>query len=360
MIALAFSSVSLSCTKSKEGQAKKPIPVIPVTAAKAIEKDVPLQLRAVGNVEPYSTVSIKSQVTGQLTRIHFKEGQDVQKGDLLFSIDARPYEAALKQADAALAKDTYQMENARREATRYEQLAQKDYVAKSQYDQVSTNAAALAASVEADKAARETARLQLGYCAITSPITGRTGSILIHEGNIIKANDDTKALVVITQIQPIFVNFTVPARHLLEIKNYMAKSKLTVEALLPGNESSPEQGILTFIDNAVDTSTGTIHLKATFDNNNKRLWPGTFVTVVVNLALQPRAVVVPSQAVMTGQKGQYVFVIKENSTVEIKPVTTGTATGAETVIASGLAAGEQVVTDGQMRLVAGSKVSIKQ
>jgi len=347
----------LTCSCGKSGQPVKK-EGMPVTVSTVIQKTVPVQLRAIGNVEAYSTVSVKSQIGGELIRIHFKEGQDVKKGDILFTIDPRPYEAALKQAEANLARDTAQLENARVDARRYGELVSKGYVAQQQYDQIQTNAAALEATVLADKAAVENAKLQLSYCFIHFPIDGRTGSLLSHQGDMIKANADNP-MVVINQIQPIYVTFSIPEQHLQQIKRYMAEGKLKGEAIIPGDENSPVQGIVTFVDNTVDTSTGTIKLKGTFENKGKRLWPGQFINVVLTLTTQLDAIVVPSQAVQTGQQGLYVFVVKSDLTVESRPVVTGRNLDGEVVIEKGLEPGEQVVTDGQLRLVPGAKVEIK-
>ena len=234
----------------------------------------------------------------------------------------------------------------------------KGYVAQEQYDQISTNAASFEAIVNADMAVVENARLQLKYCYIYSPITGRTGNLIADEGNLIKANADT-AMVVINQVQPIYVSFSVPEQNLPEIKKYMAEGKLRVEAFLSKEDVNPEQGVLTFIDNAVDLATGTIELKGTFANKGKRLWPGQFVNAVLTLTSQPDAIIVPSQSIQTGQKGQYVFVIKNDLTVEDRPVIVGRTLNSETVIDKGLQSGERVVTDGQLRLVPGAKVEIK-
>ena len=301
---------------------------------------------------------MKSQVGGVLTRVHFREGQDVSRGALLFTIDPRPFEAALKQAEANLAKDNAQLENARKEVQRYAELVKKGYVAQEQFDQITTNAAALEATVNAGQAMVENARLQLKYCYIYSPITGRTGNLIANEGNLIKANADTP-MVVINQVQPIYVTFAVPEQDLSEIKKYMSQGKLGVEASISKEDEKPEQGVLTFIDNAVDLTTGTIKLKGTFANKGKRLWPGQFVTAVLTLTSQPDAIVVPSQAIQTGQKGQYVFVIKSDLTVEDRPVIAGRTRNNETIIEKGLQAGETVVTDGQLRLVPGAKVDVK-
>jgi multidrug efflux system membrane fusion protein len=301
---------------------------------------------------------VKSQIGGTLIRVHFREGQDVNKGALLFTIDPRPYEAALKQAEANLAKDKAQLENARKEVQRYAELVKKGYVAQEQYDQISTNAASLDAIVNANIAAVENARLQLKYCYIYSPLTGRTGDLAANEGNLIKANADT-AMVVINQVQPIYVTFSVPEQNLSDIKKYMSAGKLTVEAFLSKEDESPEQGVLTFVDNAVDTATGTIKLKATFANKGRKLWPGQFVNTVLTLTSQPDAIVVPSQSIQSGQKGQYVYVIKSDLTVEDRSVAVGRALDGETVIEKGLQADEKVVTDGQLRLLPGAKVEIK-
>lgn len=333
-------------------------PLVPVTAGTVIQKAVPLQVRAIGNIEAYSTISVKSQIGGILTHVYFREGQDVNKGDLLFTIDPRPYEAALKQAEANLAKDTAQLENARVEVNRYAELVKKGYVAQEQYDQIRTNADAFEATVNADKAMVENARLQLKYCYIYSPINGRTGNLMVNEGNLIKANADNP-MVTINQIQPIYVTFSVSEQYLGDIKKYMSSGKLKVEVVIGKDEKHPETGILTFVDNTVDTATGTIKLKATFTNRDRRLWPGQFVDAVITLTMQPNAIVIPSQAVQTGQSGVYVFVIKSDLSVESRPVVVDRSLDDESVIEKGLQPGEKVVTDGQLRLVPGAKVDIK-
>jgi multidrug efflux system membrane fusion protein len=323
----------------------------------AVQKTVPVQLRAIGNVEAYSTVTVKSKVGGELVRVHFTEGQDVKKGSLLFTIDPRPYEAALKQAEANLERDVAQAKHAREDARRYESLIQKGVVPQQQYDKFSTDADALEATVLADRAAVDNAKIQLGYCTIYSPIDGRTGSLIVKQGNIIKAEDIN--LVVINQIVPIDVVFSVPEQFLSEIKKYMALGKLQVEALIPVDQNRPERGVITFIDNAVDTNTGTIRLKGTFANTDRRLWPGQFVNVTLTLTTQPNAILIPSQAVQAGQEGQYVFVIKPDFTAEQRPVVTGRTLNNKTVVEKGVQAGERVVTDGQLQLVPGTKVEVK-
>jgi multidrug efflux system membrane fusion protein len=335
-----------------------PKPTVTVTEGTAVQKTVPVQIRAIGNVEAYSTISVKSQIGGILTVVHFREGQDVGKGALLFTIDPRPYEAALKQAEANLAKDLAQFKNAQVEVGRYEELVKKGYVAQEQYDQIRTNSAALEATVNADKAQVENARLQLKYCRIYSPISGRTGNLMANQGNLIKANADT-AMVIVNQIQPIYVTFSVPEQYLNEIKKYMAAGKLKVDAFISKGDAKPEHGVLTFVDNAVDMTTGTIKLKGTFVNKEKHLWPGQFVDVFLTLTAQPDAIVVPSEAIQVGQSGTYVFVIKKDLTVEARSVVVDRSLDGESVISKGLQAGEKVVTDGQLRLVPGAKVEIK-
>jgi multidrug efflux system membrane fusion protein len=410
VIGIMISILLLSCSSPKKEDIPKSFPV---TVAPVVQKKVPLQLRAIGNVQAYATVSVKSLVAGQLMRVYFKEGQDVKTGDLLFMIDPRPFEAALKQAEADLERDLAQVKqaeadlaknialvrqaesnlekdaaeakNAEVEAKRYEFLVEEKVVAKQQYDQFRTNAEALDASVRADKATlesakaavrasqavvenaeatvradravRENARIQLGYCSIRSPMDGRTGSLIVQEGNMVKENDVT--MVVINKIKPIYVAFSVPEQYLAEIKKYMAGGKLKVEAIIPNDEARLENGIISFIDNTIDTATGTILLKGTFGNKEKRLWPGQFVRVVLTLTEEPNAIVVPSQAIQTGQEGQYVFVVKPDLTVESRPVIAGLTLNNETVIQKGLNPGENVVTDGQLRLYSGAKVEIK-
>jgi len=356
ILGLLFLAIfSSSCSNEKSN---KPVsPAIPITVGTVSQKTVPVELRVVGNVQASSTVTIKSKVGGELTRVHFTEGHDVRKGDLLFTIDPRPYEAALKQAEANLQKDLAQTKHAQEDARRYEFLIQKGVVARQQYDKFRTEAEALEAAVLADRAAVENAKIQLGYCSIHSPIDGRTGSLMVKQGNIIKADDVN--LIVIHQIVPIDVAFSVPEQNLQEIKKYMALGKLQVDALVPSNNERPEKGTVTFVDNAVDTSTGTIRLKGTFANRERKLWPGQFVNVVLTLTREPNAIVVPSQAIQTGQQGQYVYVVKQDLTVESRPVVVGRFVSNETVVQKGLLAGEKVVTDGQLRLYPGARVEIK-
>jgi multidrug efflux system membrane fusion protein len=329
-----------------------------VLVATAVQKVMPVQLRAVGNVEAFTTVSVKSQVTGVLNQAHFKEGQDVKKGQLLFTIDPRPFEAALKQAEANLARDSAQLRNLREQVRRYAELVEKQYVSREQYDQIKTNADAAEAVVDADKAAVENAKVQLSYCYIYAPVTGRVGSLLVNEGNLVRVNDATP-LVIINQINPINVTFSVPEQHLAELKRHMAADTLRVDATFQSDEGRPEQGVLAFVDNTVDRSTGTIKLKAEFVNRDRRLWPGQFVNVALTLGTQKDAVVVPSEAIQVGPEGQQVFVVKEDKRVEMRPVTVGRSQEGETVIAKGVAAGELIVREGQFLLGPGSRVEIK-
>ena len=354
----------LGYRQQSSGVGKKPArssearSAIPVTVTSVVQKNIPLQVAAIGAVEAYSTVAVRTQVTGTLTRVHFKEGQDVKKGDLLFTIDPRPYEATLKQAEATLAKDSALLENAREQARRYAELVKKEYVSREQYDQVRANANALEAAVEADRAAVETTKVQLSYCYIYSTLDGRVGSLLVNEGNLVRVNDATP-LVIINQINPIYVTFSLPEQNLAEIKKRMVETAIKVQATIPESEDGPEEGTLSFIDNAVDRTTGTIKFKGTFANTSRRLWPGQFARVALTLSNQPGAIVIPSQAVQTGQDGQHVFVLKTDSVVELRPVVISRTVGGEAVIEKGLEPGEKVVTDGQFLLGPGSRVQVK-
>lgn len=330
---------------------------VPVTVGTVSKKDFPVQVRAIGTVEAFSTVTIKTLVAGQITKVAFREGQDVKRGDLLFEIDPVPFQVALQVAEATLAKDVALKENAEKEAKRYALLVEKDLIPRQQYDQVIANLGALEATVKADAAQVEQSRVKLGYCFLRSPIDGRTGDLSANRGNIVKEND-TK-LLVINQITPIYVTFSVPEQRLAEIRRNQAAGNLAVEAVLPGGEGDPIGGSLDFISNEVDKTTGTIQLKGKFANADRRLWPGQFVNVSLTLAVRRDAVLVPSRAIQTGQEGRYVFVIKPDLTAEMRPVTPGQSLGEDTVIEQGVQAGEQVVTDGQLGLVPGSKVDVK-
>ncbi|MFH0810458.1 MAG: efflux RND transporter periplasmic adaptor subunit [Pseudomonadota bacterium] len=332
-------------------------PAVPVTVALAVEKTVPVQLRSIGNVEACSTVEIKSQVEGQVKAVHFREGREVAKGSLLFTIDPRPFEADLREAQARKARDEALAEKAEKDAVRYKTLVERDLVSRQQYDQARADAESLRASVKADEAALSNARLRLAYCYIRAPIGGLTGNLVAYAGNLIKANADDP-MVLIYQLTPIYVGFTAPERYLAEIRKRMAAGQLGVEATTPEDGAGPARGRLSFVDGAVDSATGTIRLKATFANEDKRLWPGQYVSVTLTLAQRAGAVVVPSQAVQAGQEGTNVFVVRPDETAELRPVTAGTTLGGETVIEKGLRPGERVVTDGQLRLMPGDKVRV--
>jgi membrane fusion protein, multidrug efflux system len=415
--ALAAALAAAGCSDTPGGAQARPsasavAPAVPVGAAVAEERAVPVQVTTVGNVQAYTTVGVKSQVAGQIQQVHFTEGQEVKRGALLFTIDPRPLEAAVRQSEATVAKDRAQLrqseaafaqrqaevtqalanlerdqaqlENARVQEQRYATLVQKDLVAREQYDQVRTALAALQATVQADRAAVEnarasaraaeamvdnaraviqadeamveTARLQLAYTTIRAPMDGRTGNLLVQGGNVVKATEDNP-LVVIAQIRPIYVSFAVPQQHLAAIKRYRAEGSLKVEAL-PGGGQRPVAGAVTFMNNTVDPSTGTIQLKATFPNTDNALWPGEFVDVALTLTTE-HAVVVPAQAVQAGQQGAFVFVVKPDLTVESRPVKVGRRLAGELVIEQGVKGGERIVTDGQLRLVPGARVEVK-
>jgi len=358
LFCLLAASLLHGCSPGGHPPPREPQKAVPVTVGSALRKDVPIQIRAIGAVEAFSTVSIKTMVGGQIVKVGFVEGQEVRKGDLLFEIDSASYEAALKVAEATRARDIALRDNAEKEVRRYASLIEKDLVPRQQYDQMVSSSAALEATVKADAAAVENARVQLAYCFIRSPIDGQTGSVLVQEGNVVKANETI--LVTIHQIAPIRVTFSVPERFLPDIRKYKAAGTLKVEAFPQDGNPSPAQGSLSFIGNAVDPGTGTIQLKGTFPNAGKRLWPGQFANVVLTLATRSGAVVVPSQAIQTGQEGQYLFVVRPDLTVEVRPVTAGQAFGGETILEKGVQAGEKVVTDGQLRLVPGAKVEAKQ
>lgn len=388
---------------------------VPVGVATAITKSVPLQVRANGTVQAMTTVTINSQVDGEIAGIHFTEGQEVQKGDLLFTLDQRPFEATLRQAQANLTRDAAQFQqaeaalaqaraaerqaeanltrdmaqsdNASAEVRRYKSLIDDGAISHEQYDQVRTAALAAQATVEADRAAItnakavigaaqatvenaraviqadeavvENARIQLGYTTIRAPMTGRTGSLLVHVGSTVKARDAASPLVVINQIRPIYVSFSVPEQYLAEIRKYREAGSLATQALVPGQEAKPVRGELSFVNNAVDPATGTIQLKATFANAEKRLWPGQFVDVALTLTTVPHAVVVPTQAIQAGQQGSYVFIVQADGTVQSRSILPGRTLDNETIVEKGVASGDQVVTEGQIRLVPGARVQIK-
>ena len=412
LLVLVALLAAAGCSDRASGTQRATAPPVPVLVAEAVRRDVPLDVSVIGTVQALTTVGVKSQVSGQVVKVNFTEGQDVKADQLLFTIDPRPFAAALAQAKANVGRDTAQMrqaeaalaqrqaevqqamanlerdqaqlENARVQERRYKTLVEKELVARELYDQFRTNLSALEATLNADRAAVENARaaaqaaaagvenaraviqadeamvetanLNVGYTTIRAPMNGRTGNLMLQAGNVVKANDDNP-MVVIAQVHPIYVSFAVPQQHLTAIKQYSAAGPVKVRATAPG-ATKPAVGRLTFVNNTVDPTTGTIQLKATFDNAENVLWPGQYVDVVLTLTTQP-AVVVPSQAVQPGQQGPYVFVVTPDLTVQPRPLELGRRLATETIITKGLAPGERVVTDGQLRLVPGSRVEIK-
>jgi multidrug efflux system membrane fusion protein len=358
---------------------------VPVTVAVATQKTVPVDISVIGNVEAYSTISVKAQVGGQLTKVYFHEGDYVKKGDPLFTIDPRPFEAAYNQAVATVAKDEAAIGQAKAnlardaanlryqqsQATRYSELFKGGIISKDQTEQFTATADATAEAVAADKAAIESAqaelaaakaavdsaRVQLGYTNIPSPIDGRTGNLAVKQGNVVAATN--LELITITQVEPIYVTFSVPEAQLSDIKRYMAERSLAVRAQLQDEVNTQETGVLTFVDNAVDTTTGTIKLKGTFENHDRKLWPGQFVRVTLRLSTRPNAIIVPNQAIQTGQNGTFVWVVKPNRTVEVRNVTASLRVDQDMVVDEGLEAGETVVTEGQLRLAPDSHVVVR-
>jgi len=329
---------------------------IPVVTAAAVRRDVPVSISAFGTVEAYQSISVRSQITARITKVHFKEGKGVKKGDLLVELDCRSNLAALKQAEANLLRDIAQARKAGQDVRRYAALVEKNYVSREEYDQVRTNNEALQATLKADQALVDSSRVQMQYCSIHAPIDALAGRLQVDEGNILKADD--VEVVSLNQIQPINVAFAIPEKDLPRIRAFAAERTPEVIATIPGDDK-PERGRLVFMDNAIDKSTGTITLKAVFSNAEKRLLPGQFVNVALMLATVPGAILVPSQAINQGQDGQYVYVVTREFTAQIKPVIIGEVMDGQTVILKGIAPGERVVTDGQLRLTPGAKVTIK-
>ena len=384
-VAIAVAFIIFAFTSCKKEAAKPAMagpPVVPVSLAKVIAENVPTEIRVIGTVEASAIVQIKSQIGGELTGVHFTEGQNVNKGDLLFDIDPRPYQDALQQAEAAVERDRAQIAQA--EATLAQNNAQARYAesdaklqsdlrqggltSRSQFDQSQANADAAKAATRAtsasidsakaalnsDTAAVAAARLNLTYCEIHAPISGRTGNLLVHGGNLVKAND--VPLVVIHQVSPIFVNFNVPEQHLPAIRRLSANHKLAVRVESKDDPGRSASGYLSVIDNTVDSNTGTIHLKATFENRDGMLWPGQFVTAILTLDTIDNATVVPSEAVQNGQQGQYVYAVGPDNAVQIRPVQVARALGNRTIIAKGVAPGDTVVVDGMLMLFPGAHV----
>ena len=362
-LTLALAAAALCGCSDKSGETSpakntRSTVAVPVVVAQAEARDVPVELRNIGNVEAYSTVTVRSQITGQIIKVHFREGQDVKAGDLLFTIDPRPAEGMLLHAQADLKRDEAQLVSARLEFQREQKLLESSIASRDDYDKAEAAFHALEATVLADQSAISNAALNVEFTAIRSLIDGRTGNLAVKEGNIVKAPDD--ALVTINQVHPIYVTFSVPEQDLPAIRRRMQQAALPVEAQVSGEPDDPPRGHLSFIDNAVDATTGRIKLKATFPNTDNTLWPGQFVQTTLVLSNLAQATVVPSQAVQSSQSGEFVFVVKADATVQkrpVRPVALGLSRSGVAVIQSGVSPGETVVIDGQLRLVEGSKVT---
>lgn len=364
LIALLCSLAAVSCT----GEAQQASPqaaggrgrggdgaAVPVVTASAVQRSVPVTVTAVGTAESISTLQIRSQVTGRIAEVHFAEGQDVQAGQPLFTIDPQPFQVALDQATAVLARDTAQATNAQSQVERFENLFKRGLISRDQYETQAATATALKATTAADEAAVAAAKLNLQYTKVVAPAAGRTGALLVHAGDLVQANNATP-LVVINQVAPIYVSFAVPGKVLEEIRRAQRGAPLRVIANLPGEDDAMEDGRLTFIDNAVDPQTATIRMKATFANPSHRLWPGQYADIVLQLRDDPRAVVIPSVAVQAGQQGSYVFLV-EDGRAQMRPVTVARVQGDQSVIQSGITPGDVVVTDGQLRLTPNARVA---
>jgi len=349
---VAYENIRLAAQPKQVASAPQAVPVV---VAAVIRKPVPVRLEAIGTVQPIATVVVKSRIDGQIVKVPIHDGQEVKAGDTLFVLDSRAVEAQARQAEAQLARDRAEFANAKREAERQAQLVSKNYTAAATYDTAQTKAATLEATVRADEAALDNMKVQITYYTITTPIDGHVGAVLLKAGNNVKAND-TITLATVNQLHPIYVAFSVPQRALPTSVEASLGHELKVTADVPGDSGPPEAGKLAFIDNAVDSTTGTIALKAVFDNANDHLWPGQFVKASLTLRVEPNALVIPTQAVQVGQNGSYVYVIKPDKTAEPRDVTIRRSTGSDSVIAKGLSEGEQVVTDGQLRLTRGTLV----
>jgi len=354
---LAMVVIGLSGCADK-GAPSSAMPPVPVVAAKAVSRDVPNQLHEIGTVEAFETIAIKARVGGNLQTVNFKEGDFVTKGQLLLVIDPRPFAATLAQAEANLARDQANAKQARVNEQRFAFLLKVEVGSRQQHDDAYATAARLEATVAADRAAVESAKLNLQYTEIRSPVDGKTGHLEAHPGDLIKSDADT-AIVTIAQVQPIYVDFSIPEKDLGQVRRSMASRTLEVDATIPGDAQQAEHGTLSFVDNAVDKTTGTIALKGIFQNENRRLWPGQFVNATLTLAVIPHAVLVPSQAIQTGQEGAFVYVVGRDMKVAMRPVVAGAVFETETIIERGVKAGETVVTDGQLRLMPGAVVRIK-
>jgi len=356
-----FSLAVLAGCSKQNAQAAGPAaggrPPAPVVVSTVEQRDVPIQITAIGNVESYQMVQIRSQVNGQIEKIYFKEGEDVRKGQLLYTLDKRPFQAALEQAQGNLKRDEAQAVNAKLQAARYTDLEKQGVISREQADLQRTQSSSNSAAVYADQAAVDAAKVQLQYTDIYAPIDARTGALMINVGNLVKAND-TPFLVQLNQIAPIYVTFTVPEIRLSEVRQFVSKG-LKVLAYPKGQSGNPAVGVLTFIDNGVDAQTGTVKLKATFQNQDKRLWPGEFVNVVLNLSTMKNAITVPTKAVQSGQQGDYVYVVSKDGTADPHQVTSVGTYQNLTLLKGGLNSGDTVIVDGQLRVAPNGKVTVQ-
>lgn len=364
LLVIALGGIGLGTYFATDGRAKVPegkkgkgSPAVPVAVALVQQQTIPVRLHAIGNVEAYSTVAVKARVGGQILDVNFREGQPVKKGDVLFRIDPRPFEAALRQAEANALRDRAARDQARSQEKRYQELLDKNFISREAYAQIRTNAATAEATAKASEAALENARLALEYCTIRSPLDGYVGRVLLQAGNIVRA-DDASPLVVINQVRPIYVNFGIPEQHLPEVRKYMAGGPLAVDVVPVDPQQAAPRGTLIFVDNAVDPSTGTIRLRAQFDNADAALWPGQFVNVSLRLYEQADALTVPATAVQTGPEGQYLYVVGDDMLADVRRVIVARTDGERAIIAKGVAKGERVVTRGQLRLGPKTRVQI--
>ena len=347
--------VLVSCSGGESGGGKRS--AAPVLVTEVTLHDVPRVLRVVGHVAASATVGVKARVTGELVSVHFTEGQDVQEGQLLFTIDPRPFQASLNEAKSRLERDIAQLNKAVEDMKRYSKLVKEGFVSREAYDKAVTDATALRATVRAEEAVVESARLQLSYCSITAPISGRAGAIRADRGNMIKATDDAP-LLVLDSLQPVFVNFAVPEVRLPEILARQHENNLVIQATPAGGESS--SGELTFVDNAVDVRTGTIRLRGTFANEDRTLWPGQFVQVALMLGMDRDVVVIPAKALQVGRNEKFVYVVGDDNTAQVRNIVADSEEGGQVLVREGLAKGDRIVLEGQVRLAPGVAVEIRQ
>ncbi|MGD0725675.1 MAG: efflux RND transporter periplasmic adaptor subunit [Spirochaetia bacterium] len=356
LVITAILAVSISCAPDPRPQ-RAGARAVPVTVGTVTQQNLPVLLTAIGHAVAFETVAVKPQVTGQLVEVAFKEGQEVRKGQVLFRIDPRSYQDALNKSRSVLAQAQAQAAQAGQDEQRTQALVTQKLAPQEQLDTAHSSTVSLQAAVNADEAQVESDQLQLTYCTVISPIDGRTGDLQVDVGNIVQAN--TSVLVTINRLAPIFVSFSLPEQNLSDVKRYMAAGDLKVQATVTGEESTPVNGTLTFIDNTVDSTSGTFALKGTFGNTDRRLWPGQYVNVTLTVTNQSDAIVVPTASLQSGQNGQYVFVVKSDRTVEMRPVTVARQVGPVSAISAGVKPGETVVTDGQLLLVPGATADVK-